>query len=229
MKRPTLAGLVCIGLLIGLELSYRRFEVPPDVVVPSLAANQPLVFLLGSSRTRAGARPLVIEEELGLNGVPDAWVASVCHDAVTLVGLRHVWRERVAPLLVDSAGAVRGVVAIAVRLSALNDSHLESGELAWLPPDERLVSATHQASFAEHTSVAMHQRVHLFAGRRALLDAWQRHRRTRERQARLRDWTTEGAPNLRRVLDAEDFGQGERCPFGKRAAAPIFRSDRAFV
>jgi hypothetical protein len=105
----------------GLRWSER--QLVPEGGLPT---NRPLYIALGTSRTMRSIVPTFATESLVSQGIEDPWVANVSDLGLTMVGLYQNYVQQIRPRLSSSANTA--ILAIEVRGSGLNDSHLEDRE-----------------------------------------------------------------------------------------------------
>ena len=119
MGPRTRSLLYCLLFLTVAEVAVRVLDARTTPTV-TVAGERPLVFLLGSSRTRRGLRPRTMMEELEANGVAGAHVWNLARPGVKNVGLHEVYSRDVRPRVDATATSI--VVMIELRASAANDS-----------------------------------------------------------------------------------------------------------
>lgn len=128
LGKKTQSLLVALALLAAAELGLRVLEARSAGSLPS---DRPLVFVLGSSRSKAGLAPSAIEDVLAQRGHPHVFAANLSIEGATTVGLCERYMEELAPLAPVPAG-VAAVLLIEVRPSGLNDSYVDPDERTWL-------------------------------------------------------------------------------------------------
>jgi hypothetical protein len=128
LGKKTQSLMAALALLAAAEVGLRLFEARSG---GSLPADRPLVFVLGSSRSKAGLAPSAIEDVLALRGHPGAFAANLSVEGATTAGLCQRYLEELAPLAPVPAGA-QAVLLIEVRPSGLNDAYVAPEERTWL-------------------------------------------------------------------------------------------------
>lgn len=146
MTKPVRAMLFCL-ILLGLAEAGLRALVDAAPRTAGLPAKDPLLFCLGTSRTMAGLDPAAMEAALRESGIADPWVANLSQDGITTFGTYEMYMTNLHPLAVDSHR--KGVVAIEVRPSGLNDKYATPTEAArWAAGEYRELFAQSRASLA---------------------------------------------------------------------------------
>jgi len=146
MSKPVKSVLYCLLFLLAAEAGLRlaeRWAAASAGAAAGGAYGRPLCLFLGSSRTFRGVDPFLVEEELAARGWDRPWSANISMVTATNVGLYMHYMQEVHPWAGD--GFRKGILAIEVRGSGMNDSFNPNRELAWLSQqgDEQAGIAVH--------------------------------------------------------------------------------------
>lgn len=133
MSRPLQSLLYCAAFLVATEVGLRLVEATA-APTRGVGVESPVV-ILGTSRSLRTLGPAFIEAELALAGLPEEWVANASAAALTNVGLYRRYLDEIHPWA--RAAQVRGVLAIEVRGSGMNDRYLTPSEQSWLAAADR--------------------------------------------------------------------------------------------
>lgn len=144
MSKPVKAVLYSLLLLLlaeaGLRLAERWVAVLSGIADGG-SCHRPLCLFLGSSRTLRGVDPFLVEQELAARGWDRPWSASLNMPTATNVGLYMHYMQEIHPWAGRAEGSShrwtsadmsRGILAIEVRGSGMNDNYNPNRELAWL-------------------------------------------------------------------------------------------------
>ncbi len=131
MQKATRSIVCCLLLLALAEVSLRAWESTGKKQIPVLLpTSRQLLFNLGTSKTRRGVSPILIDSLLTSRGVDSTWCANIIDFGATSVGLYkqymwqiHQWASTTEP---------SGNVAIEVRGPGLNDHYVSDEEIRFL-------------------------------------------------------------------------------------------------
>jgi len=115
--------------LVLAEFALRAGEARA-VPTGSLPSERPLCLALGTSRTEHAVQPAIAENALQEAGIDNVWVANVSEVALTMVGLYRRYMQEIHPRVAGDSKP--RILAIEVRGSGLNDSHMEERELLYV-------------------------------------------------------------------------------------------------
>ena len=237
MSKPIQSIVYAMALVAVAELVLRipleRQSAPaapeaaettsPDVRPESgETPDVPIYFALGSSRTKRGIDPDLVERALQQEGVADAWVGNVSYVGLTMPFLYRLYMDDIHPIVRDQP--IRGVLAIEVRGSALNDSYMQDTERAYVtrgkfPEIEPLVldpekeggdSSDAVAPRADEDGVAVRLFTGDFEGAAKLLMSWLRVAQGRDETLRwIERVRRSGAEPIEAVPDDEPESGGD--------------------
>lgn len=144
MSKPVKSVLYCLLFLLAAEAGLRlaeRWAAASTGAAVSGAYGRPLCLFLGSSRTFRGVDPFLVEEELAAGDWDRPWSANLSMVTATNVGLYMYYMQEVHPWAGNAesnsprrtgGGESKGILAIEVRGSGMNDNFNPNRELAWL-------------------------------------------------------------------------------------------------
>lgn len=140
MSKPIRVLFATFALLLAVELALDAwFASPPPF--EGIPARDPLCFALGTSRTMAGLDPAAMEAAMRENGIAEPWVSNIAQDGITTFGMFDLYMNEIRPLATEAKR--RGVLAIEVRPSGLNDNYATPEENdKWTRGEYRSLVAT---------------------------------------------------------------------------------------
>ncbi|MFH1679438.1 MAG: hypothetical protein ABIH26_02195 [Candidatus Eisenbacteria bacterium] len=131
LDKNTRSVAFCLLFLLLFEAGLRAVEVSrEDGLPPIRPTGRPVLLVMGSSRTKTGISPDIIDATLAENGIRDSWTANLSLQATTCFGLYRHYMETVHPWA--SRTASHGIVAIEVGGAALNDGYVNPREEPFL-------------------------------------------------------------------------------------------------